>query len=199
MSTWKLVRRSAGLCAALVAALAIGPAGASAADTCTAPSVSQPFLEYGDSAWYSIVPGQTHNNFDGTGWMLSGGASLTSATLAGGTTGQVLKLPVNGKAVSPAMCVNNLYPYLRSMVSSTDKGSAKLFISFLRPSGWTAPKSSGLLQSSSSAWALSSKIKLVTGPDAGWQMAQFTLVGAGTKATSSTRIYNLYADPKMRR
>lgn len=198
MSTWKLVRRSVGLCAALVAALAIGPAGASAADTCTAPAVSQPFLAYGDSAWYSIVPGQSHDNFDGTGWALSGGATLSAATLANGQAGQVLNLPVNGKAVSPPMCVNNLYPYLRTMVSSASKGYAKINISYLRSTGWTAPKATGQLQSSTANWALSSKIKLVNGPDAGWQMAQFTLVGGG-RGAASTRIYNLYADPKMRR
>src|SRR5215213_4598440 len=118
-SSRKSVRRSiAAASVAVLSVLAVAPAGASAADTCTQPAVSQPFLSYGDSAWYSIVPGQTYNNFDGKGWTLSAGASLTKATLASGGTGQVLKLPVNGKAVSPAMCVNNLYPYLRTLVSS---------------------------------------------------------------------------------
>src|SRR5829696_4457706 len=98
MSTRKFLRRSVGICAALGAVLAIGPASASAADSCTPSGVSQPFLEYGDSAWYSIVPGQTYDNVDGTGWTLSGGATLTSATLAKGNTGKTLKLPVNGKA-----------------------------------------------------------------------------------------------------
>jgi hypothetical protein len=199
MSSRKFLRRSFGLCAALGASLAIGPASASAADLCTPSGVSQPFLEYGDSAWYSIIPGQAHDNVDGTGWTLSGGATLTSATLAKGNTGQVLTLPVNGKAVTPPMCVNNTYPYMRSMVSSMTKGGAKVYISYFGPTGWGPPKSFGTLLASSTAWQLSPKVKFVQNSMSGWQQAQLTLVGTGPKPTSNTRIYNLYADPRMRR
>jgi hypothetical protein len=199
LSTRKFLRRSFGICAALGATLAIGPASASAADLCTPSGVSQPFLEYGDSAWYSIVPGQTRDNVDGTGWDLSGGASVTSTTLAKGKTGQALKLPVNGRAVSPPMCVNNTYPYLRSMVSSTTQGSAKVYVSYLGPTGWGSPKSFGTLLASGTAWQLSPKVKFVLNSISGWQQAQLTLVGTGPKPTSNARIYNLYADPRMRR
>src|SRR5438105_4398981 len=84
--------------AALSAALVISAAPAQAELTpssCTAPALSQPFLYAGDSNYYALVPGQSPGQFEGKGWVLSGGAKVVKSR-----TGGVLDLPSGSKAVS---------------------------------------------------------------------------------------------------
>src|ERR1700733_5298612 len=61
--------------------------------SCTAPTLSQPFLAWGDTNWYALAPGETADDFAGAGWTLKGGAKIVTATLEDGTTGSVLDLP----------------------------------------------------------------------------------------------------------
>jgi hypothetical protein len=72
---------------------------------CKKPVLSQPLLRASDSNYYFLAPGQTPGNFEGTGWTLSGGASIKTTTVKGGTTGKVLALPSGSKAVSPLICM----------------------------------------------------------------------------------------------
>ena len=83
---------------------------------CSAPQLSQPLLSVGDSNWYTMTPGETVDNFDGSGWTLTGGAQIKTTTLADGHTGSVLDLPSGSKAVSPTMCVNTGYQTVRTDV-----------------------------------------------------------------------------------
>lgn len=192
-------RRCAGVIAAVAGMFLLAAGGASAATTaCTAPAVFQPFLSFGDANWYVLPGGESYDNFDGTGWTLSGGAQLLTSALYDGTQGLVLDLPPGAKAVSPAICVNNTYPYLRTMVR-TVSGQVNFSLAYATSTGWGASKSTGSVKSGSPAWALSGQVKLPTGSLSGWQMAQMTLTGTGTVGTSDSRLYNLYLDPRMKK
>src|SRR5438874_1204907 len=110
-----------GVVAACAALLVFGAASAQAATSpaketsqCKEPTLTQPFQDAGDNNYYVLAPGQTPGNFEGTGWTLSGGASIKTTTLADGSTGYVLDLPSGSKAVSPSFCVTSLYPTERT-------------------------------------------------------------------------------------
>src|SRR5581483_5297374 len=114
-----ITRGALGMTVALALFGICGASAASAATTtCTDPPLTQPFLSFGDSNWYSLTGGESYDSFNGSGWTLSRGASLVNTTLYDGTSGSVLDLPYGAQAISPPTCVNNLYPYLRTMVRS---------------------------------------------------------------------------------
>jgi|SRR5947209_7083741 len=56
---------------------------------CTEASAYQLSASWGDSNWYAMIPGEAPNNFAGTGWTLTGDATITTQTLADGSTGPV--------------------------------------------------------------------------------------------------------------
>src|SRR5690349_18923507 len=98
--------------AACSALLALGAGAAQAAQPqsfstagCIAPALTQPFAQINDHSNYMLAPGQSDGQFQGTGWTLSGGASIVTATLPDGGAGQVLDMPSGSKAVSPVICV----------------------------------------------------------------------------------------------
>ncbi len=142
-------RRSFGLGLAIAASAAV-PAGAQAAtvDTsmCSAREFSQPFLALKDSNWYTLAPGMSIDNVDGTGWELSGGAKLTTTTLADGKTGSVINLPSGAKAVSPVMCVTSEYPKARAYIRNL-KGTEGVgfFVSYEGTKTWEVAKNTGQL------------------------------------------------------
>ena len=146
---YAVLARRAACMAVGIAALAAGSAQAATTtsiDTsaCANPLLTQPFLSAHDSNWYTLIPGQTPGNFDGTGWQLSGGARIITTQLADGSTISVLDLPSGSKAVSPTMCVTSSYPTARTMVRDA-KGSEDVFVyvSYEGTSTWTNPKNTG--------------------------------------------------------
>src|SRR5579875_3275622 len=82
-------------------------AAASAGTGCPEPALTQPFA--GDSRWYALAPGESGDDFAGTGWALTGGAKIETETLADGRTGPVLDLPAGSTATSSPMCVDSSY------------------------------------------------------------------------------------------
>ena len=90
---YPVLARRAACMAVGIAALVAGSAKAATTtsiDTsaCANPLLTQPFLSAHDSNWYTLIPGQTPGNFDGTGWQLSGGARIITTKLADGSTDQ---------------------------------------------------------------------------------------------------------------
>lgn len=83
---------------------------------CNEAALSQPFLQWGDSSSYELVPG---GDFEGTqsGWALHGGAKLAAGSEPYGATGAVgahaLSLPAGASAQSPFTCANASYPTFR--------------------------------------------------------------------------------------
>jgi hypothetical protein len=195
-------RRASRAAAVVIGMLAIGTASASAewaktaliaaGAACTAPTLTQPFTSAGDTNSYAPLPGESWNVFTGTGWTLSGGAKVVSATLADGTTGTVLDLPSGARAVSPATCLTNDHPSARGQIRSVSgTGGVAVTVTSLG----TKQQSAGFMPSTSSAWTLASPVNLNPSTVSGWQLAQFTFT---TPGTGEYQISNFYVDPKMR-
>jgi hypothetical protein len=86
------------------------------ASACNESALSQPFLGWGDSSTYELVPG---GDFEGSlaGWSLSGGAQRVAGSEPYGATGSLgsysLDLPAGASAQSPYTCVDAAYPTFR--------------------------------------------------------------------------------------
>jgi hypothetical protein len=178
------------------ALLVIGSASAAAAvdtSSCTAPSLSQPFVNHGDSRSYALVPGQQPGSFTGDGWSLSGGAQIL--TRRNGT--QVLDLPSGAQAVSPTFCVNSSYPIARTMIrGGWGDGAVSFYVSYQGTPSWDQPVNTGQINAEGWGWALSDDLNMAPSSDPGWQLVRLTLVASGTD--SDFRLYNLYVDPYSR-
>lgn len=106
-----------------LAALALGSIFAGSAQAalvsataCNEATLTQPFLKWGDTNSYELVPG---GDFEGSlsGWTLGGGAQQVAGSEPYGVTGSVgsqsLALPAGASAQSPFTCVNAAYPTFR--------------------------------------------------------------------------------------
>ena len=166
-------------------------------NSCEAPVLSQPLLSAGDINYYFMVSGESVNNFAGTGWSLSGGASIQKTTLANGSSGAVLDLPSGAQAVSPTICVTNEYPFAR-FVESQVKGTegVNFYVSYLTQQGWTS-RYGGQVHGKSNSWTLSERVLMQPSKTGGWQLAQIILTGGGK--SNDFQVYNLYVDPYVRR
>src|SRR5262249_35317065 len=150
---------------------------------CSILPVSQPFLSWGDSNWYSRVSGQTDANFVGTGWVLSGGASVIPTTRADGRTGTVLNLPSGAIAISPPICVASTYPTARTMVRNViGYQGVSIAVSY----DGTNYQSAGNLGSQSKGWTLARAFNIKSRPISGWQLVRFRLEAG----SSPSQVYN---------
>ena len=200
------VALACGVAAALVTAVLASSASAALLQlrpntaSCTYPALTQPFLSDGDVNWYTLAPGQTVDNFDGSGWTLRNGAKVTSTTLAGGKTGSVLDLPSGAQAVSPPMCVDQGFPTARMMVRSV-KGAGSVDVSAtyegisLLGLRLSLARDSGTV-SGAEAWGPSDEVDVRPDDRAGWQVVRFTFTARGSR--SQSQIYNYYVDPRMK-
>jgi hypothetical protein len=108
------------LAAAAALALAAFPAASSAAlietGACDGSPLSQPFVRWGDSAQFKLMPGGSFEN-GSPGWKLSGGAAVAGGSEPYGASGSLgshsLYLPAGASAESPPTCVNAAYPTFR--------------------------------------------------------------------------------------
>jgi hypothetical protein len=212
----KSLLRCVGLGVA-VAALGAAPAEAKKTDpatttttttsvdtsACTAPSLSQPFLAWGDSNWYALAPGETADNFTGGGWTLTGGAKILTTTLHDGAAGAVLDLPRGSSATSPTICLTSDFPTARTMVrsvSGSNGGSVGFSVSYAGTSSQNDPVQTGTFKTTASSgvsgdWALSDPANLDPSTTPGWQLMKITLTANGPK---ESQVYNLYNDPMQR-
>ena len=93
---------------ALLGGPPVAAAQSASSATCPTPVVSQPFLKWGDSYSYALVPG---GDFESTPseWTLSGGAQRSAGNESYAATGTLgawsLALPAGASAQSPFMCV----------------------------------------------------------------------------------------------
>ncbi len=164
--------------------------------SCTAPAVSQPFAGFGDHHNYALVPGEAPDSFSGTGWKLTGHASITTARLYDGSEGSVLDLPAGATAVSPPVCLTNLDPTARAMVQDL-AGSAgvDIRVTYLRAHG-TNRSTGNLKGRRSGKWALSRTVRIHPSSTSGWQLARFTFIARGGHS-AHYRLYDFYVDPRM--
>lgn len=158
------------------------------------PALSEPFASYGDTNAYALVPGNAFDNFAGSGWTLSGGASITTTTLADKTTGSVLNLPAGAKAVSQPMCVQYDFPTARMMVRDASGTQGLTLLASYAGSGIQVATSYSQ-SNQGTGWDPSPVLQTHPGNLSGWQLVVFTL--EGSTATGPTQIYNFYVDPRM--
>jgi hypothetical protein len=96
---------------------------------CNEASLSQPFLRWGDSSSYELLPG---GDFEGSpsGWNLSVGAKLAAGSEPSGATGAVgshsLGLSPGASAQSPFTCANASYPTFRFFARNNGPASTVL-------------------------------------------------------------------------
>jgi hypothetical protein len=193
----------------MIAGLAASPALASTTITnsppasvdgtpCAPLTFSQALLSVGDSAWYTMVPGESPDALAGNGWTLSGGASIKTTTLADGTSGQVLDLPSGGSAYSPAVCIDEGFQEARTEVRDI-KGSEGIFFYIQRwgSKGWGSAQNTGQIHSA--RWALSGEMNLNNNVS-GWELVRFEFKGGGNVTNPSEfQMYNFWLDPRMMR
>jgi hypothetical protein len=189
-----------GLAGLLIAGFTAMPAAASttAVDTsgCAPPVLSQPFLSVRDSNWYTLTPGQNVDDFDGSGWTMSGGASVQTTRLADGSSGQVLDLPSGSKAVSPTICVDSGYQTARTEVRDVvGSEGVQFYVSYAGTSTWNTPKNTGQVHGAQHNWTLATPVNVQPSGSSGWQLVRFTFVPGGR--TSDFQVYDFYVDPRM--
>lgn len=181
--------------AAFVALPVQAASAASTTTSCPTPLLSQPFLSLGDSNWYTLAPGESVDNFDGTGWVLSGGASIVTTTQANGTTGAVLDLPPGSSATSPTMCVQSGMPLAR-MITKMVGGPRSNATTF---QVWNADGSTlggAMGVPGGATWSLSPPVNIAPGSFPGGKQVYFTFTNKAK--AGNLYIYDFYVDPRMR-
>ncbi|MGO9901684.1 MAG: hypothetical protein ACLP0J_18805 [Solirubrobacteraceae bacterium] len=174
------------------------PASTAALDSmstadCTMPALTEPFSAYNDTNEYALVPGQAFDSFAGTGWTLSGGATIQTATLADEATGSVLDLRSDAEAISPPMCVQSDYTNARTIIRDVSGSQAvKLDAQY---AGTSSPVSAGRFWGSGARWTASNPVNTNPGSQSGWQLVVFTL--RGSREAGDEQVYNFYVDPRM--
>jgi hypothetical protein len=209
MKQYLFGRRSimCGIVTAVVSCLGAGSALAAqlsesglswgSASACSAPSLSQPFGAAHDSNWYTPVAGESPDSFDGTGWALSGGASIKHEPLADGHTGSVLDLPSGSVAISPPMCVSSGFPTARTMVRDVSGAEGvQVYVGYAGTQTAAQPQNTGQVHGQQTAWTLSDPFNVQPGNSPGWQLMRFTLVSGGQH--SDFQVYDFYVDPRMK-
>jgi hypothetical protein len=167
---------------------------------CNEAALTQPFLQWGDSSSYELVPG---GDFDGSlsGWTLSGSAQRVAGGEPSSSAGSVgtysLALPAGSSVQSPSLCVNASYPTFRFFARSNALLSTVLVQvvyktalgSIALPLGVVAP---------SSTWQPT--LPMLTGSVVGGLLtggtAQVTL--RFTALTGSSDIDDVFVDPRMK-
>ncbi len=178
-----------------------GPKGRPAtigATDCATPDFTQPFLAIHDSHWYTLAPGQTVDNFDGTDWTLSDGAQLESATLASGATGSVLDLPSGSTAVSPPMCVDTSFKAARTLIRDVagHGGGVRVSVTYKKGKHSQKPSATGNIHGDGSDWVASRRFNVKPSHVTGWQLVRFTFAAEGQN--TEFQLSNFYVDPRMK-
>ena len=205
---FRILRRSrslslCGLLTMAVAFLSAGPAQAAPLNmsgmtwgtiaSCIDPDLTQPFLSAGDSNWYTLAPGESAGSFGGTGWTLSGGASITAGQNG---SGSVLDLPSGSQAISPPMCVASDYPTARTMVRNVVGGEGvQVSVAYAGTKTASAAQTVGQVHGQRSAWTLSNPVNIHPGNLPGWQLVRFALTPGGK--SSDFQVYDFWVDPHM--
>ena len=163
---------------------------------CSEPDFTQAFGQWHDNNQYVLAPGQSSDGFTGQGWVLTGGASVVTVTLADGSQTEALELPSGSTAVSPPMCVTHAYPTARAMVRDVQGGAGvQMFVVYTEDGQWRNPIATGSLHGHGNGWGASDVINIHAGKKYGWQEARFAFVGGGSN--NLTDIYGFYVDPRM--
>jgi hypothetical protein len=173
---------------------------------CPNATVSQPFTQFGDSAYYTLVPG---GDFEGgaTGWSPSSVASENESFFVGSSSdANSLVAPAKASVVSAEFCVDENMPTLRLFarkLTPAKSGHLKVEILYKDTSGNAKVASAGTLANGGrmeyGAWEPSDLLKLST-------VIPTTKRGTATvqvRLTADTGgdwlVDDVYAGPRLRR
>ncbi|MHB8656347.1 MAG: hypothetical protein ACYC91_00095 [Solirubrobacteraceae bacterium] len=200
------LRRSALAVIALAAALAfVGSAQAgvlvSSATSCSAESLSQPFLPWLDVSHYTLAPGGSFET-GAAPWTLTGGAAVgagnESFQVGATPDSQSLTLPDASSATSPSMCVGIDHPTLRFFARNTGSSLSTLAVSVQFEDSFGNRLSAPVgLVSSGSSWqptlpmAIGANLLALLPGDETAVSFQFTPAGTG----GGWQIDDVYVDP----
>jgi hypothetical protein len=211
---WTRATRALGLAVAVSLALASSawaddPAvTADTAETCSDPTLEQPFSTLGDSRDYVLAPGGAFADPAAPGWSLDGGASVVSAAdpfgLGAVDDAYSLSLPAGASATSPMMCVDLHFPTMRFVGAQTAERDGDLDVEVLYPGAEdekkrTWHKSTSLKLKSKDGWQVSRDIKMEpdrAGKKAGWRMVALRFSAEDDKG--SWLVDDIYVDPRMK-
>ena len=173
--------------------------------SCGVQPASQPFVPWGDSHSYTLVPG---GNFEtaGVGWALSDGAAVSGGNesfyVGGAGDSHSLSLPIGSSALSPAVCTDIYHPTVRFFAQNSGSPSSRLVVQVLYPTLLGIGTTTIGSVSGSSGWAPSDAMSLGSSNLlATLSLSQtavafrFTAVGAG----GDWSIDDVYQDPYGRK
>jgi hypothetical protein len=166
---------------------------------CPGQTFSQPFEAWGDTSFYTLVPGSEYNS-PGEGWELHGGAQIVEAHRPNGGSGGVLDMPSGSLAVSPPVCVTLHYPTARAWVEDV-KGASGVVVGVYYAGGRFGGTGQPVGQLSSipnHGWQLSSPFEVrpaLGGSAEGVREVRF--VYANTSRNGDVHLSGLYVDPRM--
>jgi hypothetical protein len=190
---------TASAAVAFPGAPAPAPVAAVPASCATSPT-STPFAQFGDSAYYSPVPGGSFES-GAPGWLLTSSAIVAgneSYQVEGGT--QSLAIQPSGVAVSPAICVTTADPTFRFFARRTSGswGVLNVALRWTDSSGVTHNTTVASLVSGTS-WAPTPILKLAAALPL-WQpgsVLSVKLVFSPEPYGGAWAIDDVYIDPRM--
>jgi hypothetical protein len=182
--------------------------GVADAASCTATDVSQPFTQFGDSAFYTLLPDGAFEAA-GAGWSLHGNATANDNEkyhVHGTADALSLRVKPNAPVVSPAFCVDQDMPSLRlfgKKVNAAKGGHLKVELLYKDASGNARSATAGTLDTNSKQafadWNPSGLLKLSTA----LPMSKLGTASVQVRITADSggdwSIDDVYADPRARR
>jgi hypothetical protein len=174
------------------------PAPAGLLPTCNVP-VSQPFRQWGDDAWYSLVPGGSFEA-GSVSWALSGGARVVHGNetfyVRSSSDRRSLLLPAGSSATTPPTCFTLADWHLRFFLVNTGAESGRVRVTVVvRNLLGVLSVLDGGTASAGGEWQPSPRIGLLasnlTSPLFSSISFRFTPIGSG----ASFQIDDVYLDP----
>jgi hypothetical protein len=178
----------------LWSASAMANTAGSGSAACPNQIFSQPFEEFGDSNYYTLVEGSEFNG-GAEGWQLSDGAAVVDGIRPDGSAGGVLNLPAGAVAVSPAVCVTLDYPKARTWVDAVE-GAGGVTVRVVYPGKPDGVGTGRLRDKDESGWTLSRQFN-VKPQLIGGEVGEVRFVYSNN-SSGSYNVWGLFVDPRMR-
>lgn len=206
------LRIRAALLAALSALAVVGAAAPAAQanvlsllpGSCGSETSSQPFARWGDSSYYTLMPG---GNFETSlSWPLVGGAKVVSGNesyyVGGAGDSHSLGLSAGSSATSLASCTSIYHPTVRFFVRNTGASGSRLEVQALYPGLLGGVSTATLGQISGSAsWTPSPAMPLLVSNLLSTLSLNQTVIAfrfTPMDSTGAWSIDDVYLDPRAR-